>query len=369
MNTPKILFIYDGLGGGGKERRFVQLVKGLNDMQYGQLYLLMTRDVLAYKEIEQYNIKITYIQRSCWNFAYKYLKFINSLNPNIIQIWSDIPLFYYNIIRSFIRHASSVSLSTAADCNFDYRPLSRKILYLISYRWLDTIVGNSMAGLEKYRVPMAKQYCIYNGFDSSRLLKDIHKNIRVELKINTKFVVSMVARFTSAKDWNLFVGAACLVLSKRDDVTFLAVGDGETRTGIKKIIPVDLKERILFLGRRNDIESIFRETNVSLLCTNPEEHAEGVSNSILESCAFGVPVIATRGGGTSEILEDGQNGYIIEPHNKDELSQKINFLLDSHSVRVEMGVKAKKIYEEKFTLEKATRKYIQLFEKMSNKHP
>ncbi len=361
----KILFICDGLGGGGKERRLVQLIKGLNDFHYGELYLLLTRNVVKYKEVEKYNVKITYISRFCWNFVYKYLKFINHIQPEFIQIWSEVPLFYFNPILPFVSKDCSVSLSSAADCNFQFKPILKRIFYSFSYRWLDAVIGNSKAGLNNYRVPISKQYCIYNGFDASRLNKDLDRDIRKELGIKSKYVVSMIARFTKAKDWKLFVDAACLVLEKRDDVMFLAVGDGETKLKIERITPIKHRSRILFLGRRNDIESILRGTDISILCTNPEEHAEGVSNSILESFAFGVPVVATYGGGTSEIIEESQSGYIIEPHSKKELSKKINFLLDFKSVRNDMGIKAKEIYKEKFTLEKATMQYIHFFSKYS----
>ena len=64
VHIPKILFIWDGLFLGGMERRFIQLVKGLNKNGYGDLYLLMLRDELAYEEIKDCNIKITILHRT-----------------------------------------------------------------------------------------------------------------------------------------------------------------------------------------------------------------------------------------------------------------------------------------------------------------
>ena len=52
----RILFMFDGLGRGGRERRFVQLVKGLNEAGYKDLYLINTRDIIEYKEILDYDI-------------------------------------------------------------------------------------------------------------------------------------------------------------------------------------------------------------------------------------------------------------------------------------------------------------------------
>lgn len=54
----RILYLFDGLVRGGRERRFVQLIKGLNKVGYNDLYLINTRNIIEYTEIYNYNINI-----------------------------------------------------------------------------------------------------------------------------------------------------------------------------------------------------------------------------------------------------------------------------------------------------------------------
>lgn len=357
----RILFVCDGLGGGGKERRFVQMVKGLSERSYGELYIILTRLELAYEELESYPLNIIYLDRHQYGFFYNFYKLINNIRPDIVQVWSFVPMIYYNIIHLFSIKKPKYCISTAADCNFKSFPLWQKLLFKFSFKLAQKIVGNSRAGLDNYGVPEKKKICIYNGFDEQRLIKYPDISIRQQLGISTQFVVTMIASFHEGKDWEMFVKAAKLTILKNTDITFLAVGDGSCKKRIENLV-TPKTENIIFTGRRNDVEAILRESDISVLCTNPDKHAEGVSNSILESCAFGVPVIATEGGGTSEIIENGNNGYIIPQKDYVCLSDRILYLLDNRNIRLNMGNCGKRIVEQKFALRNATKRYIDLFE-------
>ena len=138
----------------------------------------------------------------------------------------------------------------------------------------DVVVANSRAGLAAYGIPERKGLCIYNGFSLERLsnLKD-KTELRGILGIATPHVVGMVANFTPRKDYESFVEMACRICRRRDDVTFLAIGSGETLGRIRESIPTEHSQRILLLGRRNDVESIANLFTVGILTTNSRLHA------------------------------------------------------------------------------------------------
>ena len=359
-----ILFVCDGLPLGGKERRFVQLVKGLNQKKYGELHLLMLRDVLAYDYIYQYDIKISVIERSKFGFVTRFYRYINRLKPDIIQSWDFMPMVYYDLMNPFLRFPHSYSISTAADCNFHLIPIRKKFFYRWSYLLADKIVGNSEAGLNSYQVPESKKVCIYNGFDENRLKKDNDKDIRKELNISTRYVISMIARFSNTKDWSMFLETSMRLIDESFDATFLAVGDGETLAEMRNMVPENYLSKIRFLRKRNDVEAILRATDISVLCTNSNVHGEGISNSILESFAFGVPVIATIGGGTSEIVENDFNGKLIQPHDMNQLSSTIISMLNNKEMLSVFKKNAIMTVHEKFSLECSTSRYIDIFNEM-----
>lgn len=357
----RILFMFDGLGRGGRERRFTQLVKGLNKAGFTDLYLINTRDIIDYQEINNYSINIEFIDRRKNNFYYHLIKRINEIKPDIVQPWIDVNAAHLDLIYLFLKKRPIYICSFIADCNYFKHPLWSKIAMRIAY-WLSPyVISNSEAGLDSYKVSNRKRVCIHNGFDFDRLNYLKKKDIKAELNIKTKFVVSMIARMKENKDFSMYINAAKEILKQREDVTFLAVGTGPLEPHWKNEVPTDLKNKIIFTGKRDDVDNILYYTDISVLCTNSEKHGEGISNTILESMASSVPVIATKGGGTAEIVENGKTGILVNPKDYKTLSTVIISLLDDDVKRKNMGHASRERIKKHFSLENTTKQYIELY--------
>jgi len=117
------------------------------------------------------------------------------------------------------------------------------------------------------------------------------------------------------------------------------------------------------LNFRNDIDAIIKISDIGVLCNNPLYGEEGLSNSLIEFMAFGKPVIATKGGGTNELISNYETGFLIEPQNPVELASKINLLLNNRTLFTNIGQNAKMSIQTKFSLDKMTDTYIQLYNK------
>ncbi len=357
----RILFLFDGVGRGGRERRFVQLVKGLNHAGYNDLYLINTRDLLEYSELQDYNITIEYLNRHQVMFLSRLIKRIRYINPDVVQPWIDIDAFYMNIAYYFLPKNVVYISSFIADCNYHKHALWSKLTMAWAYRLSRHIISNSIAGFENYRVPQTKRLCIYNGFDFERLKYRSHTSIRKEMHINTPYIVAMIARMQDNKDFPMYIRAASNILKHRVDVTFLAIGSGPLENEWRKTVPNELKHQIIFTGRRDDIDSILQEVDISVLCTNSDKHGEGVSNSILESMASGVPVVATLGGGTSEIVVDGETGFLVQPKDDATLAEKLCLLLDNNILHRNLSRNSVERIKKFFSLEVSTRKYVEMY--------
>lgn len=122
--------------------------------------------------------------------------------------------------------------------------------------------------------------------------------------------------------------------------------------------------KIIFLGKRSDIESIVNTFDVGILLTNTKVHGEGISNSIIEYMALGKPVIATYGGGTNEVVIENQNGYLIDAGNQDQLIKKIETLIENRDQGHDLGKKGKKMAYEKFDLKIMRDHYITIYQKL-----
>jgi glycosyltransferase involved in cell wall biosynthesis len=119
--------------------------------------------------------------------------------------------------------------------------------------------------------------------------------------------VVMVSRLDAEKDGATFLRAAARV--ETPDAVFLVVGDGMERHALNELSrSLELGGRLSFLGNVQDVPALLRECHVGVLV--PKKN-EGLSNSILEYMAAGLPVVATDCGGNREVVEHGVTGHIV----------------------------------------------------------
>jgi glycosyltransferase involved in cell wall biosynthesis len=226
----------------------------------------------------------------------------------------------------------------------------------------DIIVANSRAGLAAYHIPERKGVCIYNGFNPERVsnLADAAE-LRSILGITTPHVVGMVASFTPKKDYAAFVEMARRICHVRDDVTFVAVGDGATLEQVRDSVPPEHSSRIKFLGKRRDVESIANLFTVGVLATNSRLHGEGISNALMECMALGKPIVATNDGGTPELVLEGQTGFLVPSRGAEALTDRVLKLLDNTELAKEFGIAGRRRIETEFSLDAMTNAYLRIY--------
>jgi glycosyltransferase involved in cell wall biosynthesis len=366
----KILYIIDSLASGGKERRLVQLMKGIKLASDIEFILVLMSDEIEYKEVFDLDIKIHYlIQRSKKDISvfYRFYQLCKNWKPDIVHCWESTTAVYIvpacKLLK--IKIVNGMVTETLVKQNiFDTQWFRARLTFPFS----DVIVGNSVAGLGSYKAPDNKSVCIYNGMDLSRFeqLKEpsiMHKEIFGNISDDI-FIVGMVAAFEVRKDYRTLIKAAIVLSSSFQNVRFILVGDGADFQQINESVPVSLLNKIFFLGKRSDVESIINIFDVGILLTNSKVHGEGISNSIIEYMALGKPVIATRGGGTNEVVIDNQNGFLIDPGNAGQLTEKICALIENRRLIDEFGKRGKQMAMEKFNLEIMTNRYISLYNEL-----
>jgi glycosyltransferase involved in cell wall biosynthesis len=354
----RISFVLDCFGGGGKERRCLQLIQGLNKQGYNDILVVIINDDIAYQELYNTTADVRIIDRKNRGLSFfKTLKEVRllfkSFKPDIVQTWGGIstlipillkPLFEYKLIGAYVADADSP------------KRLSITNIYPLL---CDKIVGNSKIGLDAYRVPTKKGILIYNGFNEKRLNCNIDKKQKkLSLEISTQFVVAMIASFGKNKDWNCYLKAAKHIMKKRQDITFLAVGTGVMWDQMNQKLTESERDNIKMLGRRDDVDELLQICDLTVLTSN---HGEGISNSILESMAFGVPVIATNKGGTPEIVSEGENGLLLQENNPVVLADKIIKLINNSEKLQAMSEKAAETIRTQFMLSVMTQRYIDLY--------
>lgn len=361
-----IAHIISAIGGGGRERRMGQLVIDLNSINYAEQHVVyFSKSADEYPEISNSGAKLHLIEyKNKAQLIYNLYKVINNIKPQIVHTWNENPIILFEIsaLKSILRYNFIVGFLADGNLIHDWRT-SLAIKY--AYYNANMIISNSYAGLiAKGAKDFTKSKVIYNGFDYKRLKRSNLEQTDVIKESNSKYYISMVARFSKAKNWDMFISVAEEIIKKRDNIIFLAIGSGVLLDYYKNKAKEKQLTNIVFLGRRTDVEILLNKSNISILFTNNDVHAEGVSNSILESMAVGCPVIATAGGGTAEIIQDGVNGYIVQPNDVNSAIQHIYDIIDNPQKASSLSQEAKRTIREHFLLADKTQEYIEVYDSL-----
>ena len=106
-----------------------------------------------------------------------------------------------------------------------------------------------------------------------------------------------------------------------------------------------LRDRVLFTGFQMDVSEIIGAFDVAVL----PSFFEGMGRVILEAMAMAKPVVASRVGGIPDLLEDGRNGFLVQPGNVAELAAAIKKLLQDKALAEKMGREGRKMIDDKFS--------------------
>jgi glycosyltransferase involved in cell wall biosynthesis len=371
----KILMVIDSLDKGGKERRMLELIKGLVKTGEGfDIYLVSLTDTVEYQYVYDLPIKFEILKRKFRkdpSIIFKLKKIISTFNPDIIHSWSTMASIYLSFSNFFTR--KPLINAVLADAH-PHLTLSDKhyLRVKLTTPFSDVFISNSQAGIRSYKTPSNKSVCIYNGIDFNRF-KNLPPQENVEIETlggrkNGRIVVAMMASFDERKDFASFLYVAIKMASVNNRLIFLLIGGGPTLEPLKSTVPQDmLDKQIIFTGKREDVESLLQIIDIGVLMTNAQNHGEGVSNSIIEYMSSGKPVIASRGGGTDEVVRDHFNGYLVDPKNEEQLLEKINLLVNNSELMQELGMNAFKWSRLTFDLDEKTREYINLYHSLVTK--
>ena len=364
----RVLHLIDSLVAGGKERQFIELLKGLKNTPGVTCAGVIFSDVIEYEGFAELGVPFWLLTRNTRYDPGVYGRLhaiMREFRPQIVHSWNGMCSVYgaplarlcgARFVNGFVR-AAPPGLSLRDP---DY------VRGLLTMPFSDVVVANSAAGLSAYRIPANKGVFIHNGFDRKRLegLSE-PRALRRALAIETPYIVGMIASYSRWKDYDSFFAAAREITAARNDVTFVAVGDGPNFSRYQAALPPERFPAIRLLGRRQDVESIANLFAVGVLLST---QGEGIANAIAECMALGKPVVATDCDGNSELIVESETGYLIPRGDAAALVRRICQLLDDPALAARMGEGGKRRIHESFGLEKMVQSYARLYDDLLGRH-
>jgi len=201
----------------------------------------------------------------------------------------------------------------------------------------------------RFRVaPEQKLIVIHNGMEPTLYLNADGSKVRFELGLKEdEILITMVARFVPQKDHDTLLQA--LSLLPGGGFKAALVGGGEREAFFrKKVGKLGLGDNVIFLGERRDVPQILAASDIFVLSSN----WEGLPRSIIEAMMAGLPVVATRIGGVSELVEDEVTGFLVPPKDPDALAEALQKLIADPELRRRMGEAGREKALQEFTLDR-----------------
>lgn len=212
----------------------------------------------------------------------------------------------------------------------------------------ETILRNTSHWLNEDKIEL-----IYNGIDLAKIDQGLKNPVDIRKEFNIaadKIIIGNIGRLSYQKGHEFLIEAVELLKEKRTDFVVLIIGDGEREAEVKELVnKKDLNQYIIFTGFRDDVYNILPELDFLIHTAR----WEGFGFVIAEAMAAGLPVVSTDVSNISEIIVDGETGYLAEAGNPEDISKKIIRIINLEKpFYMKMGRKGRSYIKNNFTMDK-----------------
>jgi sugar transferase (PEP-CTERM/EpsH1 system associated) len=225
---------------------------------------------------------------------------------------------------------------------------------------------------ERVGVPDSRLNTIYNGVDTQRFVPPSGRSLipGCPFAPDAHWLVGSVGRMQTVKAQPIlaraFVRALEMNPAGRASMRLVLVGDGPLRHECESILQAaDVADLAWLPGERSDVPEVMR----GLDCFALPSLAEGISNTILEAMASGLPVLATRVGANAELVSHGRSGLVVEAGEVESLAAGMVALATDPDAAHRMGAAGRRIVQERFSLQAMVSAYETVYERVLGREP
>ena len=197
-----------------------------------------------------------------------------------------------------------------------------------------------------------KTTCVYDSYSSGFADPDVVRKIRS--RFPSKFLVGQIGRLVPLKGVQYTIEVARKVQFECPDIQFLIIGSGSYESELRKLASGLVN--ISFEGYQKDISNYFSALDLFLFPTL----SEGLGSSILEAWNHDTPVIASNIDGIPDLINNGENGILVEPENVEAFAHEVVNLFHDVQIRKKIAEAAKSTLGQ-FSPEHIAETYVNLY--------
>lgn len=373
--TPLILHVIHHLTTGGLENGLVNLINKMPESAYRHA-IVCVEDYSDFRDrIQRRDVDVIALHRSqigVWKMQRELYSLCRSLRPAIIHTRNQsgldalLPAWLARVpCRIHSEHGWDID-------NIDGKKrkpaLLRRLHAPLVNRYLTVSKHLANYLVTQVKIDARRITQIYNGVDTEKFYPSKNKVLDLlpnSFQVSDRIVIGTVGRIQAVKDQATLLRTFAALLRKypnlRANLRLVIVGDGPLLTDLQQLAEnLLVADLTWFAGAQKNIPDWLRLMDIFVL---PSLN-EGISNTLLEAMASGIPVIATQVGGNPELIEAGRNGEFFACGDQQALLALLNRYIQDQELRSAHGENSRQIVLQRFSIQAMVEHYQKTYNQL-----
>ncbi len=366
----KILHLISGGEKGGSKTHVLSLVKELQKQLQITLACLMEGEF--YRQAREMGLDArTLLQKKRYHLspAWEIGRLFKEEGYQLLHCHGPRANFYGALAKKLYKMPTVTTIHSDYQLDFRHNLYKQRVYATFNALALNTFDGYFAVSdtfkemLLSRGFPREKITVIYNGLDFNAQIKPVARQEFLE-KFNLAIpaqakLVGILARLHPLKGHEIFLAGARRILATASETHFIVGGEGEEKEKLFALRDkLGLKDRVHFTGQISDTPSFFQAIDINTLTS----HTESFPYVLLEGALFKKPIVSSAVGGISQLVKDGETGFLFPAGDEAEFACQTLKLLDDDKLRSTLGEKLFHHARDNFSLARLAEIHIQSYE-------
>lgn len=363
----KIVHVLHSFDSGGLENGVLNLINGLNWNRYQHVLCCITRSGRMAERLKRDDVEVIELNKKPgpdWFLPVRLARVFRKIKPHIVHTrnWGAIDGIVGARLSGsvYVVHSEHGVTMSEIDKSSRKRNTARRLLSTLVDRFITLSEDLQEWARRDLGIPSSKLQTICNGVDVAKFNADLSiLDARHQCGFaGSEFIVGSVGRLDPIKNHAGLIRAYSQLAQSFPHARLLIVGSGPCGEELQHLVKaLGLSDRVTLMGTRDDIPRLLRCMDVFAL----PSFSEGISNTVLEAMAAGLPVIATDVGGNGELVRNKETGMLIPNRNDQALKDAILLYLKNRDLILQHGNSGRDRVEKQYSLSKMLADYDELY--------
>ena len=361
----RVMQLILGLQVGGLESMVVKLAKSLDPQRFSSLVCCIDQTGPLAVELEQADIEVVLLQRgqagTDWGYPRRLARLLKQQHVDVLHLHNPTALFYGAPAARLAGVRPVIYTEHGRDYSNSWKS---RVTNRVLTRMVDRVVvlhERARDYMHRYEgAPLKRITKIYNGItDPGVPDPGTRPRVRKSLSLGPDIAaIGIVARLDPIKNLPVLIDAMQQLHRQHPQARLLIIGDGPLREALTRQVATNgLDPVVQFLGTRHDVPDLLSALDLLVLPSS----SEGLSMTLIEGSAAGLPLVASDVGGNNELVEDGVNGLLVKPGDSRALATALQQLVGDPVMSQRMGAVSRQRYQQHFDIDAMLTSYQSLY--------